>query len=110
MAVKGNLVIDQGTDFETTITVTDEDDELINLTGYTGVAQLRKYYTSSNSTSFSVTMGGANGTITLSMNSATTNAISAGRYVYDCELTDINTGKKSRIVEGIITITPQVSR
>lgn len=110
MAVKGNIVIDQGTDFETTVTMTDDDDDIIDLTGYTGQAQMRKHYTSSNSYSFGVTINGLAGEVTLSMNSATTNTLTAGRYVYDCEITQTSSGKKSRIVEGIVTVTPQVTR
>jgi hypothetical protein len=33
----------------------------------------------------------------------------AGRYVYDCELTDVN-GAVTRLIEGIATVTPQVTR
>lgn len=110
MAVKGNIVIDQGTDFQTTITMTDIDDQVIDLTGYTGQAQMRKYYTSSNAYSFSVVIGGSSGEVTLSMNSAVTSTLNAGRYMYDCEVTQISTGKKSRVVEGIVTVTPQVTR
>lgn len=110
MAVKGNIVIDQGTDFETTVTMTDDDDLIIDLTGYTGQAQMRKHFTSSNSYSFGVAINGIAGEVTLSMNSATTNTITAGRYMYDCEVTQTSTGKKSRIVEGIVTVTPQVTK
>ena len=45
----------------------------------------------------------------LSMSANTTNSIAAGRYVYDCELTDSN-GIVSRLVEGIVTVTPGVTR
>ena len=110
MAVKANIVIDQGADFETTINVTDSDDIPIDLTNYTGTAQMRKYYTSTAQTQFNVTVGGANGTVLLSMNNATTANITAGRYVYDCELRDTSSNVISRIVEGIVTVTPQVTK
>ena len=109
MALKANLVIDQGTDFSTTIDVTTEDGTIVDLTGYTGAAQMRKHYTSTVAYAFTVTTGGTAGTVTLSMNSATTANIAAGRYVYDCELTD-TANTVSRLVEGIVTITPQVTR
>lgn len=107
MAVKANITIDQGTDFATSIDVTDDDGDPTDLSGFTGAAQMRKHYTSSNSYSFTVAV--ANGSVTLSMNSATTANISAGRYVYDCELTS-GSNVVTRIVEGIVTVTPQVTR
>lgn len=110
MAKKANLVVDQGSTFTTTIDVTDEDGEIVDLTDYTGVAQLRKHYTSSNSVSFSVSITAAEGKVTLSMNAAQTANIVAGRYVYDVELTNTTANTVSRIVEGIVTVTPQVTR
>lgn len=108
MASKANLVIDQGTSFTTTITVTDDDGNALDLTGYTGAAQIRKHYTSSNSVSFTVSIAAATGEVTLALTANATANLAAGRYVYDCELT---TGQTvSRIIEGIVTITPQVTR
>lgn len=109
MGSKVNLVIDQGTSFETTVTLKDDSDDLLNLTGYAAAGQVRKHFTSSNSTSFSITLGGANGTMTLALSANSTANIVAGRYVYDVELTDTNS-KISRIMEGIVTVTPQVTR
>ena len=109
MGTKLNLVIDQGSSFSTTLNLTDDDGGVINLTGYTAAGQLRKHYTSSNSVSFTITLGGANGTVTLAMSSNTTANIAAGRYVYDVELTD-DAGLVSRLFEGIVTVTPQVTR
>lgn len=109
MGLKANIVIDQGTDFETTIDVIDDNGNIVDLSGYTGAAQMRKHYTSSTATNFTVSITAGAGLVTLSMNAATTNAIAAGRYVYDCELTD-GSGVVSRIVEGIVTITPGVTR
>lgn len=109
MAIKANLVIDQGADFVTTINVTDDEGDPVDLTGYSGASQFRKHYTSITAYSFIVAANTSNGMVTLSMNAETSNTIPAGRYVYDCELTDQN-GKKSRLVEGIVTITPQVTR
>ena len=109
MAIKANLIIDQGADFTTTINVTDDDDNVIDLTGYSGTAQMRKHYTSVTSYSFTVTVYSQTGEVTLGLSANTTNSITPGRYVYDCELLDGN-GKTSRLIEGIVTITPQVTR
>ncbi len=109
MAIKANLIIDQGTDYETSINVTGDDDNIIDLTGYVGASQMRKHYTSVTRYNFNVTIQGPEGIVTLSMSANTTNSIPAGRYVYDCELVD-PLGKTSRLVEGIVTITPNVTR
>lgn len=109
MATKANLIIDQGASYSTTIDILDEDGEPINLTNYTGAAQMRKHYTSTTATSFVVTLGGVEGTLTLSMSANTTANLSAGRYVYDVELTS-DSGLISRVLEGIVTVTPNVTR
>lgn len=109
MAIKANIVIDQGSSFSTSIDLTDTDNNVIDLTGFTGVAQMRKHYTSSNSVPFTVTVSAAEGTLSLALTANATANIVAGRYVYDVELTD-SYGTVSRIVEGIVTVTPNVTR
>jgi hypothetical protein len=110
MATKANLVIDQGASFTTSITVADDDGVAIDLTGYTGQAQFRKHYTSSNSVSFTVSIAPVSGQVTLSLTANQSSNVASGRYVYDCELTNTSTGTISRVLEGIITVTPQVTR
>lgn len=110
MATKANLIIDAGTDFSTTITITnDTTDAVVDLTGYTGRAQIRKHFASSNSVNFDVTVGGVEGSVTLSLSDTQTSAMRAGRYVYDVEVVSAD-NVVSRIVEGIVTITPNVTR
>jgi hypothetical protein len=109
MAIKSNLVIDQGTTFSTIVTLVDSENSSIDVTGYTVSSQIRKHYSSSNSQSFSTSLGGANGTVTLSLTSTQTSSLVAGRYVYDIEITSPS-GTVTRIVEGIVTVTPEVSR
>lgn len=109
MAIKSNIVIDQGTDFEVTINVRDANTTAIALTGFTGTAQIRKYYTSSRKYDMGVTINAPLGEVTMSIAAANSAAIPAGRYVYDCVLTS-NTNIVSRIVEGIVTINPRVTR
>jgi hypothetical protein len=109
MATKANLVMDQGADFSATITLTDESGNLIDLSGYTGRSQMRKFYTSNTYYTFDVTLNANTASILLTMSAANTNQISSGRYVYDLEV--ISGGSVvSRILEGIVTVTPQVTR
>lgn len=109
MGTKVNLLIDQGSTFESTIDLTDDEGNLVDLTNYTAAGQIRKHYTSSNAVNFSVTLGGANGTITIGLSANATANLVAGRYVYDVELIDVS-GDVSRLFEGIVTVTPQVTR
>lgn len=109
MAIKANLVIDQGTDYSTSISLQDDQGEIANLVGYTANAQIRKTYTSSNAHTFTTTVDDTSGVVLLSLTDTQTANISAGRYVYDVYLTD-SLGVVSRIVEGIVTITPRVTR
>lgn len=109
MATKANIVIDQGTTYTTDLTLTDENGDPLNLTGYSANSQIRKHYTSSNAITFSTSINAAAGIITLSLTANQTSNLISGRYVYDVELTD-SSNSVSRIVEGIVTVTPQVTR
>lgn len=109
MATKANLSIDQGTTFNTVITLTDSEGNPIDLTTYTGASQMRKHYTSSTAYTFSVDLGGANGTITLGMTANATANIASGRYMYDVEITS-GAGEVSRVFEGIVTVNPNITR
>jgi len=105
MGTKVDLVIDQGSTFTTTINLLDNNGDPLNLTGYTGISHIKKTYTSTTNTAFTVAI--ANGSVTLSLSAAQTANIVQGRYVYDVKLTD-SSNNVSRIAEGIVTITPGV--
>lgn len=109
MALKANLLIDQGSTYNTTLSLTTEMDEPMDLSGYTGAAQLRKHFTSSNSFSFDVSLNENAGTVMLSLSANSTANISAGRYVYDVEITSAS-GVVTRVVEGMVVVTPNVTR
>lgn len=109
MASKANITIDQGTTFSTDLTLTDEFGDNLDLTGYTANSQMRKWYTSSTVTAtFVADVNVQTAAVTLSLTPTQTANIVSGRYVYDVEIT--NGVTTSRIVEGIVTVTPQVTR
>ena len=110
MAAVSNLYIDQGADFSTTISLTDSNGNILSLTGYSAIAQIRKTYGSSTiAATFGTALAAATGQITLSLTDTVTGAIDSGRYVYDVLITD-SSGDKTRILEGQATVTPSVSR
>lgn len=109
MATKANLVIDQGSTYSVTLNLTDENGDAIDLNGYVANSQIRKWYTSSTPAAiFQTNLIFSSGELELSLTSDQTSNLVSGRYVYDVELN--NNGVISRIVEGIITVTPQVTK
>jgi len=109
MATKSNLVIDQGSTYSVVLDLTDENGDVINLTGYAANSQIRKWYTSSTpAATFTTSINASSGELQLSLTANQTSNLVAGRYVYDVELD--NNGVISRIVEGIVTVTPQVTK
>lgn len=111
MATVYNLAIDQGTDFSTTIEVNDDTGSDRNLTGYTGRAQLRRSYHSVSNTAFTVTIDNpTEGEVILSLSNAVTANLKYGRYVYDVELVKTSDGTVERILEGVVTVYPEVTK
>jgi len=108
MAGTTNIVIDQGTTFDLTINVTADDGTPTDLTDYTITAQIRKSYYTSTYTAFTTGKSNLAGEITLSLTPAQTSALKAGRYVYDVEMA--SSAETVRVIEGIVTVTPEVTR
>ena len=70
----------------------------------------RSYYTTSN-VAFTCSIDNpTGGEVILSLTSSQTTGLRAGRYVYDVELVNSNTLAVERIVEGIVTVYPEVTR
>ena len=110
MATVYNLAIDQGSDFTTTIQVSDDTGTERNLSGYLVRGQLRRSYGSASNVTFSSNISAiSTGEITIALSSVTTANLKYGRYVYDVELYT-NTGNVERILEGIVTVFPEVTK
>lgn len=111
MAVSvSNLVVDQNSDFSTTVLLQDSSGNPLNLTGYTATGKIKKYYGSNNFVTINVTLMSplAGGQIMLSINKNITKHMDIGRYVYDVKLTDSNNVSK-KVLEGILTVNGGVS-
>ena len=110
MAIVSNLTVDQGATFNAQIDVSDDSGNSQNLTGYSVAGQIRKTYDSTNYTPFTASVSNATGgTISISFTSTQTNALKAGRYVYDVEITSSG-GVVTRVLEGQVEVTPGVTR
>jgi hypothetical protein len=110
MATISNLFVDAGADYSNIITVSATSGQALNLTGYSVASQMRKSYQSSTSYNFTSSIyDAANGKVRLQLNSTQSSAIPAGRWLYDVEITSPS-GTKTRVVEGIVTVTPQITQ
>ena len=111
MASYAELIVDQGSTFSTILSLTDDTTNLpINVSGYSINANIKKsYYSTNNTAVFTSTINdAANGNVTISLSSSVSVNIKAGRYVYDVKTTSA-ANVVTRIIEGILTITPRVS-
>ena len=111
MAVYSNIVVDQGADYSAGIDVTDSDGDALDLTGYSAAGQIRKTYSSSTAVNFTASVASPTtaGVVNISLTNAQTNAMKAGRYVYDVEITSSG-GTKTRVLEGQLEIRPGVTQ
>tara|TARA_B100001996_G_scaffold149717_1_gene113955 strand:- start:74 stop:412 length:339 start_codon:yes stop_codon:yes gene_type:complete len=106
-----NLVIDQGSDFALDLVIK-QSGSALDLSNYTGRAQLRTSVdASSASASFTVTKTNASGgALKMELEASTSSSLAAGQYVYDLEIYTSGDSTVKRILQGDVTITPEVTR
>ena len=113
MAARANLRIDQGATFSSDVTVTGSDNLAFDLTGHTASAKLSTSYASTRTrVNFTTTIASdpTTGVITLSLTADQTNALEApARYVYDVEILRTSDSTITRVIEGIVTVSPSVT-
>ncbi len=105
-----NFTLEQGTTFSREITVQDSGSAM-NLTGYSARMQMRSTHDSSTiALTFTATISNAaQGKIQLSATASATTAVEEGIYVYDLEIESASSGV-TRLMEGKVTVTPEVTR
>lgn len=115
MAVTYNTVIDQGADWFINFTYKNPNGTPINITGYTAALQIRTsplartaVLTLENGSGITIT--GATGLIECRATAAQTALITNGKYAYDIEITAPVTGVVTRLVQGTVQVSPQVTR
>jgi hypothetical protein len=86
----------------------------VNTTGFSARMQLRTSYSAASASLELTTSNGRisltnAGVITLSLTATETAALAAGRYVYDLELVSSG-GLVTRLLEGVVTVSPEVTR
>lgn len=108
-----NLTFGQGTTWKLSMVYSDGDGVAIDLSDYTAELQARTTYGSSsvavNLTNGSgITLGTA-GSVSIVVDAVTTSSIEATQYVYDMEITS-GSGEVTRLIEGTLVVTPEVTR
>jgi len=118
MAQYEEFTIDQGSDVAVEIHCIDAvTNAAKDLTDHSVSAKLKKTYNSdsSDTTSFLavVTAPPEDGIVTLTLTNTQTDALKAGRYVYDVELSFVDSAGDTiieRLLEGRVQVTPSVTR
>ena len=113
MAATANLRIEQGATFSSDVTVKDTNGSAFDLTGYTAAAKMALGYASTRTRttiSASIASDATTGVITLTLTADQTSNLDApARYVYDVEITKTSDSTVTRVIEGIITVSPNVT-
>jgi len=115
MAQYEDITIDQGTDFAMELYLANKNGTVKNLANHSISAKLKKTYNSDSADThdFISAISDSDGIVTLSLSNITTDALKAGRYVYDVELSFNDSNGDAiieRILEGKAFVTPSVTR
>jgi hypothetical protein len=108
-----NFESGQGETFQTVVTW-EIDETPVDITGYSARMQLRKRHASTDA-AISLTdgdgleLGGAAGTVAVTIAADLTSAIAHGKYVYDIEL-ESPSGVVKRLLKGTIDLSPEVTK
>jgi hypothetical protein len=111
-AARYNLVIDQGSDFAVSMVIK-EDGTVKDLSGFSARAQMRS---SKNTTAVAATFTctvespPTAGTIVMSLNAATSSALTAGTFYYDMEVYTASDATVTRLIQGTVEVTREITR
>lgn len=117
MAQYEEIVIDQGADVAIEIHLINKDGTAKNLTNHAITAKLKKTYNSDSADTLNfasiVSNPASSGIATLSLTNLETDQLKSGKYVYDVEMSFVDSDSNTiieRVLEGRITVTPSVTR
>jgi hypothetical protein len=109
-----DLLIEQGATFYLPFEYLDSTDQPIDLTLWTARLQARRKAVDAEvivemtTENGRITLGGTAGTIDLSMLADDTTLLQPGEYLYDLEL--VSSGSVDRVMEGRLTISPEITK
>jgi len=111
MAISINHDLDQGSNFSFSYVVRGSDGLPMNISnGHTAYAQMRRFYSSTTGFDLTTSITGSTGNIIISMNPLNTAKIKSGVWFYDVELHSNGSQNIQRIVQGMITVYPEVTK
>ena len=117
MAAYEEFTIDQGADLAMEIHLINADGSAKNLTNYSANAKLKKNYNSdsADTTEFNAVIATppTDGIVTISLTNTQTDALKSGRYVYDVEISFLDSDDNTiieRVLEGRVEVTPSVTK
>lgn len=109
-----HMKIEKGSTLSLVLTYTDSNDAAIDLSGYAARMQVRKRMNDSNAILEATTengylaLGGNAGTVTVSIPASVTATLDTVEAVYDIEL--VNGSIVTRLIEGTVEVSPEVTR
>lgn len=106
-----DIIIYEGSDFALSITWKDDNDALVDLTGFTGRMHIRDKVNSVAYVDITpyVSLGTTNGLVTINIPASATIDWAFTTGVYDLEV-ESSAGAISRLIQGTITIDEEVTR
>lgn len=117
MAQYEEFTIDQGADVAFELHLTDNTGAAKNLSSYSVAAKMKKNYNSDSADTHDFTTliasPATDGIVTLSLSNTQTDALKTGRYVYDVEISFVDSDSNTvveRILEGRVQVTPSVTK
>lgn len=111
MAAYANILVHQGADFVTTLTVEEDTTDAFSLDGFILKGQIRKTWSSSVAYNINLTILNAEeGIIEFVIPSEETLKMRPGRYLYDVYAENTAGTKTIKIIEGIVTLEPRITR
>lgn len=109
-----DITIEQGATFTLSLTWKDSTGAPVNITGYTARMQVRENYESEStlvsltSSGGDIVLGGALGTIAITIAASVTQLLQLDEAVYDLEL--VNGATVTRLIQGKATVSREVTR
>lgn len=109
MAISVNHDMDQGSNFLFSVVAKGATGVPLDLSsGYTAYSQMRRYPSSKTAITLSTAITGSTGNIMVSLSATGTAAVKEGVWFYDVEI--VNGVNVQRVVQGMITVYPEVTR
>lgn len=108
-----NILCDQGETYEQSLIYQNSDGTAVDITGATARMMVRTDYAATTTVVSltevaGITLGGAAGTIDLTITDTQTAALAAGKYVYDLEL--IMGSKVKKLIRGDFIVRAEVTK